>query len=497
MSKPTQKEYEYLEALGYIKPTTISKTNKPLIKKLIEAEVPIDAIKRHASKHNYKDLPNEESKKNSKSKFIDKLIKQYGEIIQDVEFISDEDVFIDSQERILNPKPNPKPNTNLNILETKMSKNKLKISKDAERFNYMNYEPDELDEIAIENIMGGKKSKSANKWITKDHPYFNTKTEYDPRMINPNYAAYRASKKGGKAYIGDFNQDGVGDVVVTNKHGVVKYINGHSRHETEHPMMMDYFASQDYQKLSHKTKSGKEISVFNRKNYKEWIDTVDNTTKNEAKRLLRDSGVTGFTVKDEKVTNLLKNNASIVYDNMINGFKEDFSSDEIKEIKKHLSKATFANRIVNAILLAVSGLDKENIKNDDLQFYLNKLNKSFNKDKDKKQEILDLGNQVLEASSKLAYDPEFGMAVFNVASKPHSLASYKTIINLLKQAKDIAKNDDYRLVITKQNGELLKKPAKKGEGKSRKPTRTKEQYNADRKAAKKAKLQAQLAQLQG
>ena len=66
MSKPTPKEYEYLEALGYIKPITISKTNRPLIKKLIEAEVPIDAIKRHASKHNYKDLPNEESKKNSK-----------------------------------------------------------------------------------------------------------------------------------------------------------------------------------------------------------------------------------------------------------------------------------------------------------------------------------------------------------------------------------------------------------------------------------------------
>ena len=350
MSKPTQKEVEYLKVLGYINPTTITPTNRSVIRKLDGAGIPLGVIKNFANKYKYKDVPHNPPKNNpnaeTKEHLVNRFIKAYNK-------------------KHANPKPNS------NILETKMS-GKLKITKDPERFNYMNYEPEEISESAIENIMLGEKSRSSNKWITKDHPYFNTKTEYDQRMINPNYAAYRASKTGGKAYIGDFNDDGVGDVVVTNKHGVVKYINGHSRHETEHPMMMEYFASPAYNKLDHKTPKGNEISVFNRKNYKEWIDTVPDITKRAANEVLRKAGISGYKVKDEKVTNLLKNNTSIIYDNIIEGFKKEFSADEVKEIKKQLSKATFSNRIVNAILIALSGLDKEKINNNDLEFYLKK-----------------------------------------------------------------------------------------------------------------------------
>ena len=124
-----------------------------------------------------------------------------------------------------------------------------------------------------------------------------------------------------------------------------------------------------------------------------------------------------------------------------------------------------------------------------------KLNKAYNKDKSQKQAILDLGNEVLEAASKLSYDPQFGSAMYELASKPHSLASYRTIINLLKQAKALDEDAYYRGAVTNKKGDkLLSRPAPKGLGKGKPaPKRTRAQIKAD----KIAKLEQQLNDLKG
>lgn len=480
----TKQEREYLNALGYSSTGKISKVNRSLISKLVQNNIPVKAVSIVSSKHNYIQL-----KETDKRNYINNLIEAYKKhnkrLREDVEIISDEeDEFIDAKERVPKPKPNLKHIQTINVNNnlSKMSKGGLKIKPKVnynDRLDFMKYEPSEH----FENLDSFKQvfdGKYKDVFEDKNHPYWNKTTRYNSRLEHPNYAAYYAAKHEGKAYRDDFNDDGIDDIVITNKAGNVTHINGHSMSKTKRGVNLEYFDSDDYAKLNHyyTNKNGKKVlQLIDPTAKNEWIDELSTTTKKELNKELRKAGMAGFKIKDENVANILKENAKIVYENVISTLvgiekskNKGLDKKELRSsIMKHLPKTTFASRIVNAILLKVSGLfDKKapQINDEDLPFYLTKLKKLFNKTENNRQRIFKYGNEMLKALLDMfAEESEFAEAIYMISSDKPTLKSYEKLCNIIEKAleisNEITEDKYYYDGIRTKKGELQKRPVKK------------------------------------
>lgn len=476
-NSPSNKEREYLNALGYSSLNKISKLNRRLIRKLIDNHIQPDEVEKKLKGRNYKAVSDEE-----KQTFIDKLIEFFNKPINndedsiEAEIIDDEEVkFIDANERIPKPKPNLKHietiNRNNNL--SKMSKGDLNIKRKVnydDRLNFMNYSPSEElgTRESEERVFGGKYKDVFND---AKHPYWNKTTRYNSRLEHPNYASYYAQKHGGKAYRGDFNSDGIDDIIITNKSGNVTHINGHSMSKSKRGVDLEYYDSDAYKNLDHyyTNKQGKKVLQLNNPtSKKEWINELSDVKKKDLNKDLRKAGFAGFKVKDEKVEKLLKENAKIVYDKVRNSIVEQFKLDKT-EVSRHLSSATFASRVINAILLDAGGFFDEKapkINDADLPFYLNKLRKLFNKTDNNRQKIFNYGNEMLLAIDDSASLPEFAATIYKISSAEPTVKSYEAlsdiINNALEMSGELSEDKYYYDGIRTKNGNLKKRPSPKG-----------------------------------
>ena len=376
--------------------------------------------------------------------------------------------------------PNHKELINVNNNLSKMSGLNIKSKTNyGDRFDFMKYAPstDHFNAEEEKKVFGGKYKAVFND---PKHPYWNKTTRYDAKLEHPNYAAYYANKKGGKAYKGDFNADGIDDIVITGKSGNVSHINGHSMQPSKRGINLQYWASDAYASEPHSytNKAGKKVLQLTKpSSRKTWIENISNADKRDVNKQLRAAGLQSFKVQDEKAENLLKNNAKIVYDQIKESIVNEYNISKT-DLNKSLTSATFASRIINAILLTAGGLlgkGSPQISNADLPFYLNKLKKVFNNDAESKQKILNYGNSMLLAIGESAERiPEFAKAIYNISSKSPSLESYKalaiTMSNALKMKSNIGDRSAYYSSIRTQNGALYKRPAPKGQGKKKVPT---------------------------
>ena len=313
------------------------------------------------------------------------------------------------------------------------------------------------------------------------HPFWNTRIEYNPRLENPNYAAYYAKKYGGKAYRGDFNDDGVDDIVVAGKSGKIQYINGQKQSPSNRGINLMYYDSDIYKNHKHLTEKG-TFDLFAKSGRKQWIESLDDVTKADANKVLKAAGMTGFKVKGPKATDAVKNNASIIYDKVIEALKQKYPN--IKNMKSKLNSAQFAARINNAILLALGDALDRNIPNENLNFYINKLAKVMNKE-EQKEKFLAISNEILEKLGDVVEDvPQFAELIYTTTAKNPSFNNYKQIAAALMKAKEIAKDDTYSGAIRTKKGALVKVP------KGRKGVKPGTKLSPEEKAAREAEKAA-------
>ena len=366
-------------------------------------------------------------------------------------------------------KPIANPINNLSKMSTSAFRDKM--TKGVQQsYKFMDYKPTNLSEIDYTDPMYSNETvlkHNAQYLDDHDHPYWSKQISYDPKLENPNYAAYYADKNNYKAYRGDFNEDGVDDIVITTKTGKIRTINGHTPHKSNRGIDLQYYGSDAYAKAPHKTKSGR-LDVLSKDGKKTWITSLDDATKNAANEVLKAAGMNTFVVKKIKATKAINENAKIVYDTVIKQLESAYPNAKGK-LRSKLSSATFASRINNAILLALGGALDKDIKPSNLDFILTKLRSEFNKE-DNKQTVLDLANEVLESLVNVVEeDDEFAKAVYQLAGKGHTIQNYKALANILLKAKEIAGDDVYKGAIYNGN-ELIKRPTKPGKPRAKKAT---------------------------
>ena len=438
---PNKLELEYLKALGYKNPTTISKTNKPLVGKMIKYKIPLNYVSRNASKNNYKDLPDKTQQKfpnkSTKAQFIDKLINTYIENSKAEIINEDEDKFVDAQERII-PKPNfnsneiPNVNNNLSKMSTTTPKWK-DLSKEqrleiinaakAKAHGYMEYSPTKISK-------GLMKSKLAStEYADPRHLYWNTRTSYDPKLENPNYAAYIANKIGGTAYRGDFNDDGIDDIVVTTKKGNVKYVNGHSKHQSTRGKDLDYYDSDFYKGLSHKTEKG-SLDVLSKKSKATFFNELGDDVKKAANATLKAAGFSTYQVKEKTLNKILKDTAHHLYLNVIDVITTKHTDVDKKKLKQQLPMSRFETLIVNAILLKLYNADFNRTKSYLDQLVIN-LKKAWNANKDYKKSVIEHANSVLDVLNKPEIIDKLAEPLYKITLKDSKHGEiYQEIIKL-------------------------------------------------------------------
>ena len=357
----------------------------------------------------------------------------------------------------------------------------LKFKRDASReasYGFMDYKPstDRFDPEEEERVF-----KKSNRWLfdNPNHPYWNTRTEYNAKMENPYYAAYYANKVGGKAYRGDFNDDGVDDVIVTDKLGNLKYVNGQSRHKSNRGKDLLFYDSPEYAELSHKTEKG-SLDVLSRKAKSKWFKD-NKESKKDADVVLRKAGFTTFKAKEKTLNNILKESCGDLYKNVIDVIVEQnkLDAEAKKKLKQHVSKSRLENLIVNAILLKIAKTDLSNIKPSTLENRIAILKKVWNKDKDMKQAVIDHANTAVDSLNTDEALIELAGPLYKIAQSNQNLSvQYKAIIDLLKTSIEIAKetedfyDDQYKTAFNEYN-EARKVASKAYREKHPKPKKSK------------------------
>ena len=458
---------QYLEAVGYSPNSKVSDKNKSFFQRCKNHNITPGKLNTFDntkdSKSKYKSYCTNKENRNQYFKellqFDKSNIIQRNNNLKTAKAINSVDIneFNDDLKPIANPI------NNLSKMSTSAFRDKM--TKGVQQsYKFMDYNPSSLTEEEMDALF----NRPENDYITNpSHPHWSKRVSYDPKLENPNYAAYYANKIGGKAYRGDFNDDDVDDIIIATKTGKIKTVNGHTIHKSNRGIDLQYYGSDAYAKAPHKTKSGR-LDVLSKDGKKAWITSLDDATKNEANKTLKAAGMNTFVVKKIKATKAINENAKIVYDTVIKQLESAYPNLKGK-LRSKLSSATFASRINNAILLALGGALDKDIKPSNLDFILTKLRSEFNKEGNK-QKVLDLANEVLESLVNVVEeDDEFAKAVYQLAGKGHTIQNYKALANILLKAKEIAGDDVYKGAIYNGN-ELIKRPSKPGKPRAKKAT---------------------------
>ena len=382
----------------------------------------------------------------------------------------------------------PKKASNSNFRE------KIAMANENAIANFTKHKPTDLADASINDPIFQYSEYNKQYLSNPKHPYWTHRTDYDPKFENPYYAAYYANKHGGKAYRGDFNDDGVDDIVIASKSGKISHVNGHSQHLSNRGRDLYYYDSEEYLKGPFKTEKGR-FDPLMKSAKKVWIDSFEDVKKAEANKVLQAAGMNTFKIKDKTVYDALKNNAELVYDVVIKQLQQ--AHPEVKNLKSKLSTASFGTRITNAILLALGGLLNQNISNVDLPFYLKKLKTTFNK-KENQQKVLDLSNEILGSLLEIVKeDSALAEAIYKVSAKEPDFNTYKIIASILLKAKQVVQDPTYANAVRKKNGALLQRPTGRTGVKpgTKLTAEEKAQRENAKKEAKRAKLMKQLEAL--
>ena len=453
MSVPSKLEKDYMKALGYLKAPKISKLNKRLIKKLIDARIPLDVVKTKAANINYRPLSDAK-----KEKFIDSLINEQArrlgydpdpdgentrlvltsvpmDAIYDSTLLPyedpEEDVFVDAKERI--PKPKHKETNKQNNNLSKMSKG---VTFDQRRGIPLGNYNDFMGMHVKDN--GVRKHNEA--FLKKAEPIMNTTYDYSAKYEHPDYAAAYAKKIGGKAYMADINDDKIEDIIITNKNGRIKYVNGHTIKPSSRGKDLKYYKSEQYEKapFQYTNKNGRVVKdLYGQHPRAEFNKTLTAQDKKDANKLLRSAGFATYQVKEKTLNKILKESAETLYKNVINAIQNKHKDVSKTDLNRRLTMARFETLIVNAILLKMYKADFSKSKS-----YLDQLvadlKKVWDKDKNTKTSVINHANQAIDALSNPEVLDKLAEPLYKItlADTKHG-EIYQAIIKLIGDAVKI------------------------------------------------------------
>lgn len=176
---------------------------------------------------------------------------------------------------------------------------------------YNEYQPENFTKEYYEELAGNKKNAWTKHMLSKDY-------SYDPKMMDPKYAAMKGAKRGLKAYFGDVNDDGVADVALVDENGKIKNFNGFSQKQSKRRQLINYYNQVGPIGL---TKTGAPIYA-GQNNFNDWVQQVAQyeTQQGNLKKLNTDlghKGYAGYKLKEKTVSEQVRAAVKPSYQNLL------------------------------------------------------------------------------------------------------------------------------------------------------------------------------------
>lgn len=176
---------------------------------------------------------------------------------------------------------------------------------------YNEYQPENFTKAYYEELSGNKKNAWTKHMLSKDY-------DYDPKMMDPKYAAMVGAKRGLKAYFGDVNDDGVADVALVDEKGKIKNFNGFSQKQSKRRQLINYYNQVGPVGL---TKSGAPV-YGPKSNFNDWVQAVaeHETQQGNLKKLnteLGHKGYVGYKLKEKTVSEQIRTAVKPTYQNLL------------------------------------------------------------------------------------------------------------------------------------------------------------------------------------
>lgn len=176
---------------------------------------------------------------------------------------------------------------------------------------YNEYEPEQFTKQFYEELANNKKNAWTKHMLSKDY-------SYDPKMMDPSYAAMKGAKRGLKAYFGDVNDDGVPDVALVDENGKIKNFNGFSQKQSKRRQLIKYYEQVG---ASGVTKTGAPI-YGGQSSFNDWMQQVaqNEAQKGNLKKLnteLGHKGYAGYKLKEKTVTEQIRTAVKPAYQRLL------------------------------------------------------------------------------------------------------------------------------------------------------------------------------------
>lgn len=292
--------------------------------------------------------------------------------------------------------------------------------------NLGNYKSKNLNAL-LNSRVASKEIEDYNMDILSNKALFKNNINFNPNMLNPNYAQYQAQKKGGQSYVGDYDGDGINDVIVNDKNGKIMYVNGHSIKPTNRPYIMKYYASDDFKNSTHLTKGGL-FQLFNDKDFTAWAKALPSEDKKELNKKLKDAGIQTLRIKSATAGQVVKEQSKSYYSEIVDLLSEKYNINPT-DLRKKLPAAVFSNILTNTMFLGYSGLIN-NIKSEaQLSNLIKMLKQQFN-NKELKDEVEKKSKLIFEYMIENSLRVKLGEIIYNtiVLKQDNKINMYKSLI---------------------------------------------------------------------